>query len=731
MGRFIIALVFLFIFIGQIFAGNNKEIDIGEVISTANRIEVDSKNAPGNTDVVNKKDIILRPNAKFSDTIRGLDGVRIPKGRGMETFDSITLRGISGGTSVLIDGVGLNDMNNNTKMLTSMSAMDLEKVEIVRGPFSSLYGSGALGGVVNFITKMSDKLEVNANIGYGNPFIKNNASQNLVRGYISFGDSYFDKAFRIKASYGWTTSKGYAADDAWSSSVENGVSGYRSTLSADGTERYIVGDMGRQSYANHDARIRGQVDINDNGTFDIGFNYSNYNYIHTDQTSFLRKDGDIYWGSAAGSIDGNGIAGSIPYAYVGGMGNEKNNQFVEFIKYKHFFENSILEVNLSRLDGINFWLGPNGDGTPWGGTGKKVKTLHQKTSGDIFYNIDFYEWFGLLVGIDYKLLEMDVTNVNIQDWRYFGSGERSFAGASGGKSHFIGAFAELKGNFLNEMLIMSLGGRFDYWKGMDYYNIDKDSNGLPTKGNNKSAFSPKFSLIYNPLKTTALKFSIGQAFRVPTLNQMFSTHILNDGTQVLGNPNLKPETATSFDIGIEQKSALNGTFKAFYFFTHLANAIYQDNATSMYENAGAARLQGIELSYKQPLPLNLGIYASYTFTHSKMLKNSTNPTSIGKYLPGIPLHLGYIQIYYEDYGFYGSFGGEFMSKPYRNADNSDSISKVYGSTDAYAIFDLKFGYNFNKYLGLSLDVTNIFNYKYYSYYRAPGSAFFLSLNAKY
>lgn len=175
MGRFIIALVFLFIFIGQIFAGNNKEIDIGEVISTANRIEVDSKNAPGNTDVVNKKDIILRPNAKFSDTIRGLDGVRIPKGRGMETFDSITLRGISGGTSVLIDGVGLNDMNNNTKMLTSMSAMDLEKVEIVRGPFSSLYGSGALGGVVNFITKMSDKLEVNANIGYGNPFIKNNA----------------------------------------------------------------------------------------------------------------------------------------------------------------------------------------------------------------------------------------------------------------------------------------------------------------------------------------------------------------------------------------------------------------------------------------------------------------------------------------------------------------------------------------------------------------------------
>lgn len=708
-----------------------KEIDIGNIINTASRVQTDIKESPGNSTIVTTEDIKLRPNTKFSDTIRGLDGIRTTKGRGMETFDSITIRGISGGTNVLVDGVSLNDMNNSTKMLTSMGAQDLEKVEVVRGPFSSLYGSGSLGGVINFITRMPEQLETNASIGYGNPYFRNKAAQNLVRGYVSLGDAYFNKIFKIKASYGWTTSKGYAADTAWTSSIENGVIGYIPTSSSTGSQRYAVGDMGRQSYGNHDARIKTQIDITDNDVLDIGFNYSNYNYVHIDQKTFLQKDGKPYYGSTVGNPNTSGTAGNIPYSYVGGMGNEKYNQFVEFIKYKHYFENQTLETNFSRIDGYDIWLGPNGDATPEGGTGKKVSTKHQKTAADILYNMDFLnEELRLLIGLDYKLLQLDVNNNHIKDWRYFGSNQTQFAGKSGGKAHFVGIFADVSGSLLNNMLVLSLGGRFDYWRGMNYYSIDQNNKGLPSKGNKKSAFSPKFSINYNPINTTTLKFSLGQAFRVPTLNQMFSTHILNDGTSILGNPNLKPETATSFDLGIEQETfTTKGLVKAYYFFTHLSNAIYKGN--DKYQNAGAARLQGIELSYKQPLPLNFGIYTSYTLTHSRMIKNSVEPASVGKYLTGIPLHLGYIQTYYENYGFFGSIGSEFMSKPYARADNKDTISKVYGATDGYVLVDLKIGYNFNKHLKIETDFTNILNYKYYSYYRAPGSAFFVSLSGKY
>ena len=118
-----------------------------------------------------------------------------------------------------------------------------------------------------------------------------------------------------------------------------------------------------------------------------------------------------------------------------------------------------------------------------------------------------------------------------------------------------------------------------------------------------------------------------------------------------------------------------------------------------------------------------------------MLKNSLNPSSIGKKLPTIPEHKAYIGLYYEyknlfsqDSTIYTSLGYEFASKAYRNADNSDTIKNVYGAIDSYSIFDLRVGMHLNSDFSLNLDITNLFNQRYYSYYKAPGRAFFLSFN---
>ncbi|MBR7118457.1 MAG: TonB-dependent receptor [Helicobacteraceae bacterium] len=715
-------------------SGNEiSDINLGEITTTANKTSSLVSESAGNISVVTKKDIAKTPNVKFSDTLRGLEGVFTSKGRGLETFDSVTIRGISGGTNVLIDGVSINDMNNNTKMLTSMNALDLERVEVIRGPFSNIYGSGALGGVVNFITKMYDELTIKASIGYGNPFQDHNAPQNLVRGFISLGDAYFDKKFKIKASYAFSTSKGYAADEAWTSSTEGSVSGYIPTKSSTGTSRYIVGDMGRQSYGTHDFRLQSKLDIGDNGELSASFNYSNYNYKHIDQKTFLSKDGKEYWGNSSGSANQNGTVGNMPYTFVGGMGNEDYSQFIESIKYKHYFQDQILEFNISRLDGFDYWNGPNADASPFGGSGKQTYTRHQKNTLDLFYTLDLNKSFILLLGMDYKLLSMDIDNNYIADWRYMKSAKTGFAGKSGGDSHFIGAFGDLNMKFLDDTFITSIGGRIDYWIGNNYYNIDSSWSGLPTKGNKKFAFSPKLSFNYNLFQTTLFKASIGQAFRVPTLSQMFSQHILNDGTKILGNPNLKPENATSFDIGIEQK-IINNPIKIFYFYTHLSNAIYGDSVKNSYHNAGSARIHGIEIAYKENLIYDLSFHITYTWTNSKMLKNSVNEASVGKKLPGIREHKAYVNLYYQydhlysqDSKFYTSLEYEFASKAY-NANNSDTIKNVYGATDSYSLFNFRIGMYFNKDFSLNFDITNLFNHKYYSYYKAPGRAFFLSFN---
>lgn len=719
-------------FVLLILQGNEiNDINIGEVTTTANKTSALTSESAGNISIVTKQDVNKTPNAKFSDTLRGLESINTPKGRGLETFDNVTIRGISGGTNILIDGVSINDMNNNAKMLTSMNALDLERVEVIRGPFSNIYGSGALGGVVNFITQMYDELTIKASIGYGNPLQDKNAPQNLLRGFATFGDAYFNKKLKIKASYAFSTSKGYAADEAWVSSTQQNVSGYIPTTSSTGEIRYIVGDMGRQSYNTHDFRLQSKLDIGDNGELSASFNYSNYNYRHIDQQTFLSQNGEKYWGNSSNIQNPQG---TIPYAFVGGMGNESYNQFIEAIKYKHYFSNSILEFNISRLDGFDYWNGPNADASPFGGSGKQVYTRHQKNTLDLFYFLDLNKNFSLLFGLDYKMLSMDINNHNIFDWRYLDSPKMTFEGKSGGDSHFVGAFGDVNMKFLDDELIASIGGRVDYWLGNDYYNINANGIGLPTRGNRKFAFSPKLSINYNLSNIILLKTSIGQAFRVPTLNQMFSEYTYNDGTKILGNPNLKPENATSFDIGIEQK-IINNPIKIFYFYTHLSNAIYRDNATSSYQNAGSARLQGIEIAYKENLFYDFSFHITYTWTDSKMLKNSANPNSIGKKLPGIPEHKAYINLYYEynhlysqDSKIYASLGYEFASKAYNNADNLDTIKNVYGAKDSYSLFDFRIGMKFNKEFSVNFDITNLFNQKYYSYYKAAGRAFFLSLN---
>lgn len=157
------------------------------VTTIAAKIPTPIEQAPGNTTIINKRDITIRPNYRFTDTLRGHEGVLQPKGRGMETFDGAMIRGINNGALLMVDGVVLNDINNNTKMLTTMRAHDLERVEITRGASSALYGSGALSGAINFITAMPDSLSVYGSLGYGNPFSHNGAPENLTNWYLSVG----------------------------------------------------------------------------------------------------------------------------------------------------------------------------------------------------------------------------------------------------------------------------------------------------------------------------------------------------------------------------------------------------------------------------------------------------------------------------------------------------------------------------------------------------------------
>ena len=134
-----------------------KETTLEEIVVTATRTEKEVGMAPASTSVVTKQEIEMRNTQAVDEALDDLPGVFDRRNKGlMDTQPSVTLRGIPGQqrTLILLDGMALNSAYDGTVTFAGFAPEDVERIEVVRGPFSSLYGSYAMGGVVNILTKM-------------------------------------------------------------------------------------------------------------------------------------------------------------------------------------------------------------------------------------------------------------------------------------------------------------------------------------------------------------------------------------------------------------------------------------------------------------------------------------------------------------------------------------------------------------------------------------------------
>ncbi len=84
-----------------------------------------------------------------------MPGITIGRtGGGFSSKAQVRIRGAEANhTLVLIDGIEANDPNDGEFDFGNLLADDIERIEVIRGPYSGIYGSGAVGGVVNIITK--------------------------------------------------------------------------------------------------------------------------------------------------------------------------------------------------------------------------------------------------------------------------------------------------------------------------------------------------------------------------------------------------------------------------------------------------------------------------------------------------------------------------------------------------------------------------------------------------
>ncbi len=137
-----------------------KTIRLDEVVVSATRNEMSVFDAPQDVTVLSTEEIMASPFERVEDIIRNVPGIYNFRHYGLQTngiVSPIKMRGVgSNRTLVLVDGVPQNDNFNNAIAWVAWGHIPkdtIERIEIVRGPTSALYGSEGLGGVIHIITK--------------------------------------------------------------------------------------------------------------------------------------------------------------------------------------------------------------------------------------------------------------------------------------------------------------------------------------------------------------------------------------------------------------------------------------------------------------------------------------------------------------------------------------------------------------------------------------------------
>ena len=686
------------------------------------------KQAPG-VSIITAEDIKKRPPANdLSDVIRREPGVNLT---GNSTSGSrgnnrqIDLRGMGPeNTLILIDGRPSSSRNavrygwtgdRDTRGETNwVPAEEVERIEILRGPAAARYGSGAMGGVVNIITKRpTEELRGSVTLYAIQP--EDDAEGAGQRANFNLSGALNDSlAFRLYGGANKTN-----ADDA-------DINGEHQV----GADTLVAG---REGVRNKDISGLLSWQLNPDHSLDLEATYS--------------RQGNIYAGDTM--LNGGGAFVNQLYGKETNIIQRSSYALTHNGSYDWGSSTASLAYDYTRNERLNEGLAGGGEGAPAEGAGVFMSRLRNtRANAEVNLPLEVGAPQVLTLGGEYLYESLnDPGSMRAQTWDPGVGGVPAVPGFDRSQTkttaHSFALFAE-DNIEVGDRTIVTPGLRYD----------DHEEFG----GN----WSPSLNASHELTDELTLKGGIARAYKTPNLYQSNPNYLLYSmgfgcnaaeanagGCYLIGNPDLKPETSINKEIGLALDK---GTWRtsATYFRNDYKNKIVSSNTAEFrlangrrvqnWENSGKAVVEGVEGNLFVTLSPTLEWNTNFTYMIESKDKDSGEPLSI---IPEYTVNTSLDWAATEKLSLQvsGTYYGTQESPSYNARRNVAIDSQAQKDIDPYGLMGVSAGYAFNEQYSVRMGINNLFDKRIYregnateagaNTYNEAGRAYFASVTASF
>jgi hemoglobin/transferrin/lactoferrin receptor protein len=708
---------------------------LDEIIFSANRIKEKKSDVPYQMEIIKQKDIEFGNQPTTGDVLQNTGAVFMQKSQA--GGGSASMRGFEANKVLMVvDGVRMNNAIYRGGHLQDVMTIDpnmLERAEVVFGPSSTMYGSDALGGVMNFYTKNAEFSNDDKLLIKGNTFFRYGSAAQEQTGHFdfNFGTKKFASMTNVTSSSfgdlmsGATKLNGYT--NKWDRDYYVKRFDNRDSMVKNSNNNLQTGSAYKQT----DIMQRFNIKTGEHLTHNLNFQLSLANYL----PRYDRLAGDYSGGKLKFAENGykqNRLLGAYTLNYDAKTAVSDNIKVI--LAYQKIEQDRITRrfQNVNRktqMEDVSV-LSANID------VFKKIKEKHELrygmevTSNDVVSTATY---------LDIK-----------KDSSYKALGETRYA--DGGNSmQTVGAYVSHSWE-VNENFVITDGLRFTHNSLKSTFN-DTTVFKFPfkTAEQTNQALTGSLGFVWKEIDNYKVSFLMNTGFRTPNIDDMSKVFESGGGVLIVPNSDIKPEYATNFEFGISKVFDKRYKFDFTGFYTSLENALvladykYNGKDSALYngvktktqamQNADHAYIYGFSAGVQFDFNDNLSFKSIINYTYGRYI-NAKNDTVIP--LDHIAPVFGQTSILYKAKNFDGEFfiryNGKKALSDYSPSGEDNLPYATVNGMPAWFTLNLRLGYNLTKNFRLNASCENITDNRYRVFasgINAPGRNFIVSLRYKF